>query len=213
MNLIIASFPRSGNHWVRYIVEYCTKLRTMGEGNTKHRTKLDMPVFDRIDPSFYSGDGYSGYKRHWLRGGDTKFPIIIIVRNYKEVFIRHNRKAFRGKPKVKPELTKMFGDYLNLLRRFDDWPKEKLLVYYEDLISDSKSIKKIIEFIGHSDKSESFISDIKEHRKKCLKICSHKTNGKKAIYYSQQVRPDWIVFLSKYFRQQQPIFKKYLSHY
>lgn len=216
MKFLIASFPRSGNHWVRYIIEYCTHLRTMGEGDAKHRKNKDQPVFDRIDHQFYKHGGFAGRKRHWIRRCDTHLDLILLIRSYKEVFIRHNPKVFVGNPRIKPALNKMIRDYVNLLRWYDKWPESnrKKLIYYEDLISDPDIVRSIMDFIGHRDRFHDFWKDADFHKRRCLSVCSHHTNGNKKVHYSRQVDPDWIKFLENYFKRNYPkLVENYLGDY
>lgn len=213
MKYLIASFPRSGNHWVRYIVEYCTRLRTMGEGAKKYWQKHDRPIFERIGNKFYNGERYIGRKRHKIKKPDKGLDMILIVRNYREVLPRHQPKLFTSSPKITPRLDEISRYYINLIRYYHNWPQRKMLVYYEDLISNVYEIYRIMKFINHTHKFCEFHNSIDEHRNKCLCICNHVTDGTKPVFHSKKLTAKWIDLLDGIFDKWPGLKSNYLDRY
>lgn len=56
---LIASYPKSGNHFVRYIVETLTRRPTLGAGPIGYMHKYDAPIYNRLNEChYYRAGGY-----------------------------------------------------------------------------------------------------------------------------------------------------------
>lgn len=219
VNKIIASYPRSGNHWTRYIIEYLSKRPTLGSGNKQWSTTVDGPIFKRLNKSgFYiNNEDYIAVKTHKLNHKmimDNE--ILLIVRNYKEVMIRR----FGVKKSIDRELNQAFIDYMKLIELFDKSPNNKLLIYYEDLITNYEEvIPKMSDFFClEKCRTKDFLSRYEFHRDECVKLYdnlnkSH-TKGKSIRYHSNKVDN---MILKKYdnhvISNWPGLYKKYLGDY
>lgn len=93
---IIASFPRSGNHLVRYIIEYLSGRPTLGEGNKKWANTVDGPVLNRLSliqkniPFEYINNDPIAVKRHFAREKEVWKNTLYIHRNPMEAILRHS---------------------------------------------------------------------------------------------------------------------------
>lgn len=102
------SFPRSGASWTRYI------SRTL--------LKIDK----RYDHNDNAGSMYCkthGNDIKELR--DKQRSMIFLLRNFKECVQRHHGNYNENALK----------HYINLLSIYDSWDSNKILIYYEDLIT------------------------------------------------------------------------------
>ena len=115
-------YPRSANSWVRYIVRTCSGDPEIG---------------------VHSIDGYDQkyVKRHWLEPDLANGKnMLLLVRNYKEVVIRHNSDQSKNKDfnfyesleRMPSNFTQPAVSYIHPIHVYDNWANKKHIVYYED---------------------------------------------------------------------------------
>ena len=147
------SSPRSGNHWIRFIVEYLTSHPTCG-ANT-NRTNKDMPIFTNRFPStshplaHVSGKlPYILYKAHKPYPLLNDSTIILLVRDINELMARRGKEGGWN-----PYARKGFpSGYIKLIKAYDEFSGTKMLIYYEDLLlNPEREILRIKHFLGISD--------------------------------------------------------------
>jgi hypothetical protein len=195
----LASYPRSANHWLRYIIEYLSKHPTLGEGNRNSDTK-DPPVFKRLGmEDYYVSTDAIAVKRHRVRDQDDRSKkMIFVVRDYREVIFRHFKQPFSIFRMRKME--KHIRMYLDLIRCYNDWPSDKLMIRYEDLIKDPEgTISRLAQFIGKCEKLSELLENLEQHQERCVSMydaCkgSH-TKGKSTTYHSEQYGKAWKCYL------------------
>lgn len=227
MNFLL-SYPRSGNTWVRYIVEYLSKRPTI----YRKENIQDNPIGSRINLGVDLDKEPILYKRHWLEPQDFKNQnvdkLILIIRDYKEAIPRHHKEApgidfptlkerfigeMRGLPNEK-------CDYIKAIQHFDTWPGPKLLLYYEDLISASELLVLEIAHLLELDQSRvtEFIKDINHHKQNSVQ-CYHTkswTQGREEQlkFHQQQLPAELLNFAKQYIQTNFPnIYDKYLYKY
>ena len=129
MNRLI-SYPRSGNHWVRFIIEFLSNrptdyLLNEDDGpihkNTFYFRKLEVPSPIHIknkDPIFYK---QHDIESHPEVKNDEK--VILIIRDPKEAVVRHNLNLLFSHNKIK--LKSSNGETLDTTRNaFSDIRKK-----------------------------------------------------------------------------------------
>lgn len=211
MKNYLLSYPRSGNTWLRYCVETLSGENTIGYENSNHFERGVLEKYRKSKKPIL-------YKRHETEGVDNSENnrIILIVRNYKEVIVRHNGKV---KSIMQDYDTKNRISYLKLLRFYDSFIGNKLIIYYEDLIEDlENTLKDVFSFLEidiEKSKMENFFLNIEEHKSKSLKIYGEsQTKGKSTIHHSKKLSEDekneWDNFLIE---NEKDIFSKYLERY
>lgn len=217
INNIILSFPRSGNHWVRYIVEYFSKKRTLGCGDWEWGNTIDGPIFSRIDnEDYYKDNSYIAVKRHTVDFNVEIYNILLIIRNYKEVGIR----MFNPKRHVDAGVKKSLKEYMSLIGAYDKCKNNKNIIYYEDLMKSPESeINKIIKFfnIKNADVNK-FMENYETNKKKCIKIYDNlngsRTKGNDIRFYSKKSNPIVIKEYDDFILKTYPkLANKYLSRY
>lgn len=196
---ILASYPRSANHWLRYIIEYLSKQPTLGEGNRNRDTK-DPPVFKRLGmEDYYVTTEAIAVKRHRVRDEDDRSKkMIFVVRDYREVIFRHFNQPFSLFRMRK--LEKHIGMYLSLIQRYHGWPSDKLMIRYEDLITDpERTISTIAQFIGKAESLSCLLENLKQHQQRCVSMYDHckgsHTKGKSTNHHSNQYGTAWKCYL------------------
>ena len=123
------SYPNSGNQWVRFISEYLTGCPTRGGiGNPN-----DTPIYLRTFPSeehplahVNPENPFIFYKSHWAYKITSRSAIFLIIRGYRELISRSSD--------IKGLVSKAFG-YLDLIATYDRFSGNKMVIYYEDLLT------------------------------------------------------------------------------
>ena len=145
---IILSYPRSGNHLMRFFIELITEAPTYGCIGNRKDMSIYKNKFNSIIPFNIISDGYnenSYYKYHFFENKNilTKInKLILIVRNPREVLLRHNNY------KINKYSFNLYFDNLNYFLQFDG-PKK--IFYYEDIISNKfKFINKLYLFLNYN---------------------------------------------------------------
>ena len=182
MNYLV-SYPRSGNTWLRYCLEVLTNERTIGYiGSSKFESGILESNREKND--------YFLIKRHQ---GEEEIEnskdnrLILLVRNYDEVLIRHNlgQKLTIIEHSKNPHPV----NYIKILQFYEDFIGEKVLIYYEDLMKNPK--KEIIKCIGllgldiSKESMDDFFDNIEQHKNKSIEIYGgSQTNGNTGIHHS-----------------------------
>jgi len=229
MQYLIASYPKSGNHYVRYLVEWLTKNPTHGTGDLAWMHKFDKPIFVRLhNEGHYIGGSYRpenaiAVKRHninqiILDEKIKKLKMILIVRNYKEVMVRFAGGFRRKPPKLSDKQTRHLSWYAGLIELFEYLIQPKLLLYYEDLITTpSRSIRILSDFLGNDTVNDptGLIKNHKYHKQQSLVACGDQiTKGNATIYHSKILTKTWKKLLDGYLSDRHAyIYGKYLMRY
>lgn len=166
----LISYPRSGNHWVRFIVEWFSGKPTKG------MNKEDKPIYvnlvNKDTLSHVSGTDYILFKNHWYSKIKPNENLILIVRNPKEAIIRHKNKFTDDDLKW----------FMGLIKSFHNHKGNKILIYYEDLLTHPKSnIENILKFLNILDekKLNIFMDNYEELFNESINV--YDNTGKKEI--------------------------------
>ncbi len=200
----LLSYPRSGNTWLRYCLEFLTKRPTIwlwinGFGE---KPRYDYPLgytfdlaIDANKPCIWKVHCQAQMKAAG-KFNSQKEILILIIRNFKEALIRQ-----LGKSAIEQILTGKMTNrdyppsvYFDNLKLYDQWnPNNRFLVYYEDLIANPKDcFEKIVSFLGEDPiYIDQFLAMYDVHKKNAIAVYggSH-TQGKYAIWHSEKISPD-----------------------
>ena len=160
---IILSYPRCGNHLVRFFIELLSELPTFGHKFTKQDVEIYKNKFDKKIPfniSKYNKD--ECYQKFHNAPTHIKNinKLIFIVRNPKEVLLNMNKYKLN-----------IEGNWYSFQRYFDDidyynnFKGEKLLLFYEDILTDKiKFVNMLYEFLNlqNEDKKKYVLDNIEE---------------------------------------------------
>lgn len=205
--ILLASYPRSGNTWVRYIVECISGRPTVGDYHRK-----DTPIYKRL-PIQITDRTPILQKSHQIPD-KVNDALIIIVRDYKEAILRHLEQK-------QQDLAANIDNYLELLARFDRYTGRKLLIYYEDLIKTPKTeILKLSRFLELSkEKTDEFIRNIARHKKASvasyqeLSDGGSRTRGVDLHYHVKLADKRTLRLLAKLIKKKPHLYNKYLKRY
>ena len=136
---LLASYSRSGTNWIRYFIATCTGRPTPGQ------TRL------------LSGDDYIIDQAHCTYPRVHKYSnVILVIRDYRECLLRHNKDHW--KPGM--DITQFLKDQpldqpcawnFKTIQAFDQFSRDKLLLYYEDIINAPETeFRRLGSFLGRS---------------------------------------------------------------
>lgn len=199
---IVLGYPRSGNHWLVYCMKYAINQSLwFSHGN-------NLKFWDNCKNKNYSS-------------------IVFILRNYKECVVRHCetnidiiKKELSGDGPT--EKIKSKSDYLAILKLFDSYDKDKkILVYYEDLISNPENELNRLADYFNVDKNnvQTFMNNFNEHKNNSLKWCGNETqkpetNGNNIIHHSNKLTKEQRIELDELvMKNNKELFEKYLTRY
>lgn len=241
MNVYLICYPRSGSHWLAYTVNELTGIaiadfpakpffrRGPVKGPIIHTHCHDKDFWDSFDPA-----------------SDTA---ICLVRNYKESLVRHY--SSKNKPlTLKALKTELRGtcrvptstlirrpwrllrpqswyttDYIGILKTFQTIaPQKRLLVYYEDLLTDfERELNRVLSFLGRFQIGfqglDPFIQHVHDHAKNSLRWYETKhgpsqTRGKRTVFHSKHLPVDIRVALDTHLKKKFPeISERFLQRY
>ena len=180
--VLLISFPKSGSNWVRYCVEHFSGRRTPGKARRNVLVKDGPTVFDRMhfvdkrhrnrfmhararqgleDYHHTDKTGLHGWFSTWRKERRvrqvTNRRLLLLLRSHYESFGRNRLTA--------PEdLT----GYLANIQVFEACRRDKLLIYYHDLISDMTAMGRILAFLEIPHDFTGF--DVEHHRRRSLEL-------------------------------------------
>ena len=132
----LMSYPRSGNHLVRFFIELLSEMPTLGvDGSEKDislfQNKYAEPIpFHIVDPA--PANSFECYRKTHVPPGDitTVSSLIFIVRNPRECLIRQNGYQTWNQNRN----WYSYDSYFQLLEYYAAYQGEKILFYYEDIL-------------------------------------------------------------------------------
>ena len=214
---LLMSFPCSGAHWIRYCVEYFSGKRTPGKelwaigGRLKwakylaRHGKILMCNLGLANPN----DFIMGRSHHPKVLESRHNKLILLLRNYKELFVRTSFPLSNSKMGVFENLPKM-------IQSFHEFNGDKLLVYYEDLVSeDFTCMGEVLSFLGIDyDLGKCDLSELKRKSVKMKGSKSFKDGAPQMIYYSLKLQPAERAEIDNKFREKLgDLYETYLGRY
>lgn len=215
---LLLSFPRSGNTWVRYFMEFISRRPTSigtvqdcqeGADKTdpltlKHNFGIDVKQKCIL------------IKRHRAdHGWDSWTPdnalLVFLLRDPREAIIRHHHTG--------SSLNDCVEGYLHCLEFYDKFQGRKCFVGYEDLLKNPfVEITKVVEFLGVSkeDRFIEFFENFDFHRNNSVKGYGASATGgdKNRIHMHKRRQPRLAAQIMSDLKSKNPeLFDKYLSKY
>jgi hypothetical protein len=180
--VLLLSFPKSGSNWVRYCVEHFSGRRTPGKARRNVLVSEGPTVFDRMhfvdkrhrnqfmhararqgleDYDHRDKSGLHGWFSTWRKDRRVRQVagrrLLLLLRSHYESFGRNRLTA--------PE--DMTG-YLANIQAFEACRRDKLLIYYHDLVSDLAAMGRILDFLAIAHDFTGF--DLEHHRRRSLEL-------------------------------------------
>jgi len=222
---IINSYPRSGNHWVRYIVEWFSGQMTLGDKEGEHpkdiKNKMDTPIYKRAKILHMDiNKPPIAKKRHFINTWDNKdAKLLLLLRDYKECIPRHLEIGNKYNLNIDNIAVKnQINNYFDIITIYDNWESNKKHVFYEDLIYCSPkfdtTLKELLNFFDIFDQVlyKEFIKNIDYHIKNSIGTlhAKSKTGGKHMHYHAKKLSIEQKQNWNRYITQN---YKKYKDNY
>jgi len=222
---VLLSYPRSGNTWLRYCIEFLSKRPTAIPGSKQQGGNPVSEVIKGMGVNLKATPICS--KSHNIGDISERHKLIVIVRDYKEAIVRHYKNISNNHKELKKVfLRETEGsirtgvDYTKILEFYDAHTGDKTLVYYEDLITKpKKSILQVIDFleVDHKYMNE-FFNKYNFHKNQGIKSYhggSFTHGDSNRLREHQNALPqEMLVFMTDAMKNRHPeIFNKYLKRY
>ena len=224
--IFLASFPRSGQNWMKCLLQIMGKrpiyplCGTLGLENP-----LNLKIDDSKTPCFVM------HNPHWIDGAPSDCnKLIVIVRDYKECFIREAKAHKKHHILQKIHSFRLNGlpfktIYFDILEKYDSWePSNRHLIYYEDLLKKpTATLKDLCKFLGDSQKDLQHLLDnfqrynkltIQYYNKRQGSFGGSMSRGKSEHFHSKQYPIDELIKIDKMMKEFNPyLWQKYLRRY
>lgn len=146
---MLLSYPRSGNHLVRYVVEHCSRRPTLGWGDKENllvpRSLHDKPIFLRDRNIEITNAKPILVKRHEPDYEPKR--LILLVRNPVEAILSHKGRGLVEIPDS--ELLEQAEKFMDNCRFFANFPdQDRMIIFLEDALRDPLPIfSRLLEFL------------------------------------------------------------------
>lgn len=214
--ILALSYPRSGATFLRYFARTIMNEPLMP--NNAEELHMDNTTYCRCH--FPLVDPPMNFPIDLLMG------VVLIIRDYKECFLRqklfHDSLEWGKKIYFEKEMT-LYNPphqccvYANIYF-YDTIDKPKILIYYEDLMTNPKhELQRLADFLK-ADCGE-FLSNLDYHKKESLKFYeTYQTNsitkGKDIKYHQKNISQENIKYMDDFASQCEPqLYDKYLKRY
>jgi hypothetical protein len=169
---LLASYPRSGTNWIRYFIEQVTNRPTPGQFRCVSGTDYVIDRAHKAYPVLHK------YRR-----------VILVVRDYKECFLRNNKTHWLATNDVDLFLEDSTTPqpcfwYIKNIEAFDRYRHPKILVYFEDLMRRPETeLLKIGSFLDFPRESViQFLDGLEDHFKASLNLYNTGNSSQKLTY-------------------------------
>lgn len=209
---LLASYPRSGTNWIRYIIEYISGSPTPGQ--IRYLNGSDFMI-DRAHQAYPVMNKYN--------------EVILIIRDYRECLLRHNTKLWTETENVysfleNDSVKHPANWYIKNIQAFEKFTGRKLLLYYEDLISNSEeAVRELSRFLEmNRDRTKEFVATIETRSTESVGAYmsgGHKSNTSSNLsdfhYHARKhLTTEQMIEFDEYYKREYPaIFRKYLDRY
>ena len=142
MNVLL-SYPRSGNHLVRFFIELLSEIPTFGCDENIHDVPIYKNVFPKTIPFNIGNFAVDEIYRKFHTFPDKYVKkLLFIVRNPREVLLRHLNYKFQL------EGWCGYDSYFESVDYYNNFNGEKHIFFYEDICNDKvKFIKELYAFL------------------------------------------------------------------
>lgn len=230
MEAVLLSYPKSGNTWVRYIIECITNRPTLMHYSSWTPVVTDGPILKFLNKEhvYHSFPVFKVHERGGISkifGEENSYLLILLLRDYHECIPRNIKGVLKKTPisqkmqefRIKFEMK----SYLRNVEFFVNYnPYRKMVVYYEDMMTQpEKEIQKICNFLGgDKDEVSKFFFEYDEHRKSSLALYEKywdgsKTFGRHMQYHVQSLDKNALESLETLVKESSKEVYKIISRY
>lgn len=150
----LLSYPRSGNHAVRFAIEFLSRRPTLGaddhESHPVPRGLYDLPIFLRGGPPVEQLRPFA-VKRHRLLPIDSVSRLILVERDPVEAVLSHTNRNGEASDEVLLSAYEWWSELRRVFEGFDE--PHRLFIQFEDILGgQSDWVAELANFLGLSPK-------------------------------------------------------------
>ena len=218
----LLSYPRSGNTWMRYCLEYLTGRPTIYRPFLayENNSPLGWAAGFEVDCTKPPIEKVHNKQEMEQQQYDCQNDLLIlIVRNPKEALSRQEKKQLTfdllSKNAGASSLRYAPDTYFADIALYDSWkPENRLLIYYEDLLAKpTQTLKKILLFLYEPiDRLDNFINEYEVHKQKAIEMYKvSESEGNDLLFHSRLINLDHRKQIDEWIAQLYPfIWQEYL---
>jgi len=217
-DLILLSHPKSGTNLTTGLIQKYTLKPLTSLTNYIHyqdANRLNLLLDFNKSPFIRTHKGYL------LKKNQKK--LIMLVRNYKESIIRNKIWLKDILHTSGNDLFQHFDLFLLNLQTYHEWDSDKkLLIYYEDLVSNPfTELNKILKFLEENEIDQSFLEDLEDTISK-IKDSYHQqfanqggcmSKGKDLLFHSQSIQENIWQRVDDLIKEKKPELWNYIKRY
>jgi hypothetical protein len=202
--LLTIGFFRSGNTWMMRTIASLIGCGTIDTSGGYRSAQAQQERKAEI------------LKAHSFSNNSPASAVFFALRNYREAVVRHAQHSKRSDMEC---FLLLLEQYMVLLREFDRCSLPKILIRYEDMMTDNtESVRRISQFTepygSSAGRCEEFLKHLAEHQQESLKQYGGSKSGSDFLYYSKLIGPKQCRELDEYAKKIGPVmFDKYLIRY
>ncbi len=212
----LLSFPRSGNTWLRYCLEFLTQRPSFSRIGMYYSKQRPLGWAAGFDIDLQKAPIEKVHAKHEIksRPGDR---LIFLIRNPKETVARSAHHTFKSV--LHDHLAGLgYGgkSYFENFDVYNSWPAaDRLVVYYEDLLRYPRETLTTILLFLHEplDCIELFMSNFTQHQEACKKIYLRTKSAGDLLYHSKKLSSEYRAQVDRWIADAYPEFwNGYLRH-
>ena len=214
---VLLSYPRSGNTWLRYCIEFLTKCPS---GFSAAKFPVGRVLGSFVDLGVDLKAGRIVRKEHSTESVAPDDRLLFILRDYKECLLSHRREHSNESLDWLIDCNssdRSSQNYSQLIEFYDRFEGAKELLHYEDLIEDLEGcLRKSLAFLGYEDTFlAELLRDVDRHRRACLELYQvGMSGGQTTRFHARRMRPISRRAWDEYLKRQYPeLFARYLERY
>lgn len=157
---VLLSAPRSGNHLIRFLVEYSTRRTTLGADDSEQLLLPgglhDLPIYLRSDHSFLRDAHPIMVKRHQIKSNDEFSRGVLLLRDPRDSIVSHLRKLDDGDFAHRaPQHVAEFCNNILWCRQLGEGDLH--VIGYDSLLQNpAECLQGLLNFLGHTPSDDDF---------------------------------------------------------
>ncbi len=193
--VLLLSYPRSGNTWLRYCLEFLTQRPSLSRMGLSYFTQQPLGFTTEFKLDLLKTPIEKIHCHREIVGSVTDTDkLIFILRNPKETFARQGLKGLSRR------MSKLAGKgypievYFENFEIYETWNHQKrLLVYYEDLLLNPRqTLANILDFLQEPcDRLDLFMRDYEQHQAASSSLYKDsRPTINDVLYHSKKISPE-----------------------
>jgi len=173
-NITLLSYPRSGNTFTRYILEFLTGYSSLGYNNDLDKPLLNVNKECRI----FKKHGHTLEEERYFNNLSRESKFILLLRHPYECYVRHNSIHLDTANFIK-DFSKKDNLYIKNLIKFNLFMGEKKILFYEQLMTDHESYVQECSSFLNTDQSRvsEFLENYDFHKAQGIKKYTPKSRS------------------------------------